>query len=64
VPTRCPSVPAPTPGENVSHAWETLPRKVLYLLAAPSTPDEVRTEVIERTEAGEHLTHAQVKPRA
>jgi hypothetical protein len=33
----------------------------LYLLAAPSTPVEARTEVIDRAEAGEHFTHAQVK---
>ena len=32
----------------------------LYLLAAPSTPEPARTEVIERAEAGEHLTHARV----
>ena len=29
----------------------------LYRLAAPSTPEEARTEVIERIEAGEHLDH-------
>ena len=29
--------------------WQTLPRTVLYLLAAPSTPDEVREEAIERS---------------
>jgi hypothetical protein len=28
----------------------------LYLLAAPSTPDEVREEAIERVEAGENIT--------
>jgi len=31
--------------------WQTLPRSVLYLLAAPSTPDEVREEAIERVSA-------------
>jgi N6-adenosine-specific RNA methylase IME4 len=38
-----------------------VPVSGLYLLAAPSTPDEARTEVIERAENGEHFTHAQVK---
>jgi hypothetical protein len=33
----------------------------LYLLAAPSTPDEVREAVVERSERGETLTHAEVK---
>jgi Protein of unknown function (DUF3102) len=33
----------------------------LYLLAAPSTPDEVREAVIERSEAGEHFSAADVK---
>ena len=28
----------------------TLPRKVLYLVAAPSTPDGVREEAIERVD--------------
>jgi hypothetical protein len=32
-----------------------------YVLAAPSTPEQARAEVIERAEAGEHFTHAQVK---
>jgi hypothetical protein len=36
----------------------------LYLLAAPSTPEPARTEVIERAEAGEHFTHAQIKDLA
>jgi hypothetical protein len=35
--------------------------KSLYLLAAPSTPEAARDEVIERSEAGEHLTSAQIK---
>ena len=49
-------------GESVriSH---TLPRSVLYLLARPSTPDEVREEAIERAEAGERLTLAEVKEK-
>jgi N6-adenosine-specific RNA methylase IME4 len=43
------------------HIVETLPRSVLYLLAAPGTPEPARAEVIERTEAGESLAHADVK---
>lgn len=33
----------------------------LYLLAAPSTPAEVRDELLERAEAGERITHGDVK---
>jgi hypothetical protein len=33
----------------------------LYLLAAPSTPEEARTEIIERAEKGEHLSVQAVK---
>lgn len=33
----------------------------LYLLAAPSTPDDARAEAIERAEAGERITHAAAK---
>jgi hypothetical protein len=33
----------------------------LYLLAAPSTPKTVLQQVIERAEAGEKFTHAQIK---
>jgi Protein of unknown function (DUF3102) len=33
----------------------------LYLLAKPSTPEEVRTEIIERAKAGEKITHKDVK---
>lgn len=35
-----------------------LPVAGLYLLAAPSTPEEARAEVTERAEAGEKITHA------
>jgi hypothetical protein len=38
-----------------------LPVSGLYLLARPTTPLEARDEVIERAEAGEKLTHAQIK---
>lgn len=32
--------------------------RALYLLAAPSVPDEARQEAIERAEAGEKITHS------
>jgi hypothetical protein len=33
----------------------------LYLLTAPSTPEAARTEVVERTESGEAISHTEVK---
>lgn len=33
----------------------------LYLLAAPSTPSEVRQELIQRAEAGERITYSQAR---
>lgn len=33
----------------------------LYLIAAPKTPEPVRTEIIRRAETGEPVTHASVK---
>jgi hypothetical protein len=33
----------------------------LYLLAAPSTPEEVQVEVLRRIDAGESLPHAKIK---
>jgi len=38
-----------------------LPVSPLYLLAAPSTPEEVRTEVLDRAAKGEKVTHKEVK---
>jgi hypothetical protein len=38
-----------------------IPVSGLYLLAAPSTPEAARDEVIERSEGGERLTSAQIK---
>jgi hypothetical protein len=38
-----------------------LPVSSLYLLAAPSTPEEVRTEVLDRAAKGEKVTHKEVK---
>jgi hypothetical protein len=39
----------------------SLPMSGLYLLAAPSTPEEVQQQVIERAEAGQRFSHAQIK---
>lgn len=36
-------------------------KSVLYLLAAPSTPETARQEAIERAEAGESLSHKQAQ---
>jgi hypothetical protein len=38
-----------------------LPISGLYLLAAPSTPDAVREEIIERAESGEVITFPEIK---
>jgi hypothetical protein len=38
-----------------------LPVKALYLLAAPSTPEPAKTEIIERAKAGEALRVIEVK---
>jgi hypothetical protein len=45
--------------DNLSNL--ALPLSGLYLLAAPSTPDEARAEVIERVQAGETLQVAEIK---
>jgi Protein of unknown function (DUF3102) len=44
---------------NVEHL--DLPVSALYLLAAPSTPEEARNEVIERAQAGEPVSVAETK---
>jgi hypothetical protein len=38
-----------------------LPISAFYMLAAPSTPPDVRAEIIERAEAGEEITVAKTK---
>jgi hypothetical protein len=38
-----------------------LPMRELYLLAAPSTPEEARTEILERAAAGEQVSGAEVR---
>jgi phage N-6-adenine-methyltransferase len=48
-------------GKESVHIMHTLPRSVLYLLAAPSTPPDARDAVLDLAANGEHLTHAQVK---
>jgi hypothetical protein len=47
-------------GGNVSQIWERLPVSAVYLLAAPSTPEEALNEVAERVKAGEKPTCALV----
>jgi hypothetical protein len=44
-------LPASKKIDESFHIVETLPHSVLYLLSPESTPDAVRTEVIQRTEA-------------
>ena len=44
-----------------SEKFSVLPPSTLYMLAAPSTPDEAITSVEERLDAGERLTVAAVK---
>src|SRR5258707_7248460 len=47
--------------EKKSGNFPDLPVSGLYLLAAPSTPEEVRQQVIERAENGERLSVKHVK---
>jgi hypothetical protein len=44
---------------NLEHL--DLPVSALYLLAAPSTPETARTEVVKRAEAGEKISFADVR---
>jgi len=48
-------------GHQSVQILHTLPRSVLYLIAPDSVPEAARTEVIERAQAGENLSHVQVK---
>jgi hypothetical protein len=50
---------AQTKSENFSDL--SIDASALYLLAAPSTPVAVRDAVIARAEAGERITHGEVK---
>ena len=48
---------------KVSQSWDTfgtLSPSAIYLLAAPSTPEEVSAGIIERVKAGERLSYAEV----
>src|SRR5262249_11170972 len=47
--------------KNLSKRLDTFPASILYLLAAPSTPQEARDEIIARAEAGEEITVAKTK---
>jgi hypothetical protein len=64
----------PSTAENFTHVYElsrsdkygnfpnlTLPMSSLYLLAAPSTPEAARDEVMADAKAGKKLSHADVK---
>jgi hypothetical protein len=47
-----------------SNGWKTqIDTGALYALAAPSTPQEVRDEFVEKAEAGKHVTHDDVLTR-
>jgi hypothetical protein len=48
-------------GEVANFATFDVPISALYLISAPSTPKEVRTEVIARAEAGEKVLVEEVK---
>jgi hypothetical protein len=48
-------------GKSPNFGDLNLPVSGLYLLAAPSTPEEARAEVIERAEQGEALSVSDVK---
>jgi hypothetical protein len=48
-------------GHQSVQILHTLPRSVLYLIAPDSIPEVARTEVMERAQNGEKLSHAQVK---
>jgi hypothetical protein len=42
--------------------WDwNLPLRTLYMLAAPSTPEAVRVEILTRAETGERLRHQEIK---
>jgi len=47
--------------KSVNFTDLSLPVSSLYLLAAPSTPEQVRTEVLDRAAKGEKVSHKDVK---
>ena len=48
-------------GADSVKIFDTFRASILYLLAAPSTPEEARAEIIERAQAGESVSVAEVK---
>jgi hypothetical protein len=50
-----------TQSKSANFADLNLSVSALYLLAAPKTPEQARQKIIERAEAGENLTLAEVK---
>jgi hypothetical protein len=48
-------------GENLSNRLDTFHASVLYLLAAPSTPESARKEVMRRAATGEQVSVADAK---
>ena len=50
----------PEPKATSCRIWSS-PVSSLYLLAAPSTPEVVRNEIIARAESGEKITHKEVQ---
>jgi Protein of unknown function (DUF3102) len=47
--------------KNDNLSFSELPVSALYLLAAPSTPEPVRDEILERAEAGKKMSVSEVK---
>jgi hypothetical protein len=47
--------------KNLSKRLDTFSASILYLLAAPSTPESARDEIIERAQAGESVSVAKAK---
>lgn len=48
-------------GERANLAQIEIATSALYLLAAPSTPQEVRSEVLQRAKEGETVTHKELR---
>lgn len=53
------NVAASFKSSNLEHL--TIEPSALYLLASPSTPDELREEIVEQAKAGKTITHAAAK---
>jgi hypothetical protein len=48
-------------GERTNFAQMNIATSALYLLAAPSTPQEMREEVLQRAKEGETITHKELR---